>query len=56
MNTTIETLDTMVLPFMEITPTIWRSDDMCGIANIHTKMHVGPIGWIIANIISQACE
>ena len=53
MNQSIELLDTIYLPFIQITPTIWRDGDMCGLANIYIRPSAGPIGWLLMKTISR---
>ena len=54
MNARIEELETLRTPFAEITPVVWRDGDMCGLASVHVRAHVGPIGWLVANLIARA--
>ncbi len=54
MNATIEEMETVRTPFAEITPVVWRDGGMCGLASLHVRMCVGPIGWLIANAITKA--
>ena len=49
MKATIETLETVKLPFAEVTPTIWRDGDMCGLAHVQIT-HTCPLAWWLGAI------
>ena len=49
MNATIETLETICTPFVNITPVMWRDGDMCGLASLRV-VPTCPLAWLLGAI------
>lgn len=46
---TIETLETVNLPMMQVTPTIWHDGSMCGLASLRV-VPTCPLAWLLGAI------
>lgn len=53
MKATIEQLETVKLPLVTITPTIWRDGDMCGLASLRV-VPTCPLAWWFAGVVARA--
>ena len=49
MNATIEEMETVRTPLVEVTPVIWRDGDMCGLASLRV-VPTCPLAWLLGVI------
>lgn len=49
MNATIEEMETVRMPFVEVTPVVWRDGDMCGLASVRVTPTC-PLAWLLGAI------